>query len=133
MELFGDLSSYNAAATLRVSSIVKSLDEVLYRIIESDCVSLSTENVDDERARSIRNPLLLMFRRACDFFALLPALYPPLRLPIVHALSFLILFQTQRPSFPERMQSLERRFRNCWLIFLRLESALLVPLCFTAL
>jgi hypothetical protein len=70
MELFGDLSSYNAAATLRVSSIVKSLDEVLYRMIESDCVSLSTDSVDDERARSIRNPLLLMFRRAYNFLTL---------------------------------------------------------------
>ncbi len=70
MELFGDLSSYNAAATWRVSSIVKSLDEVLYRMIESDCVSLSTDNVDDERARSIRNPLLLMFRRAYNFLTL---------------------------------------------------------------
>ena len=67
MELFGDLSSYNAAATLRVSSTLKDLDEVLYKH-DFSCADLNKDNAVDARSRSIRNPLLLMFRRVCDFF-----------------------------------------------------------------
>ena len=59
MEFFGDLSSYNAAATLRVSSILKSLDQALY---EPHAVGVAPGDADGARARSIRNPLLLMFR-----------------------------------------------------------------------
>ena len=64
MELFGDLSSYNAAATLRVSSIVNSLDNLLYSCSEPACVNPGKFGVDDARSRSMRNPLLLMFRQA---------------------------------------------------------------------
>ena len=64
MELFGDLSSYNAAATLRVSSIVNSLDNLLYSCSEPACVNPGKFVVDDARSRSMRNPLLLMFRQA---------------------------------------------------------------------
>jgi hypothetical protein len=67
MELFGDLSSYNAAATLRVSSTLKGLDEVLYRTPDSGFTGFIKDNSGDARSRSIRNPLLLMFRQAAIF------------------------------------------------------------------
>jgi hypothetical protein len=66
MEFFGDLSSYNAAATRRVTTILNSLDQMLYRIPESHGTKSTKVNADDARARSVRNPLLLMFRRACE-------------------------------------------------------------------
>ena len=65
MELFGDLSSFNAAATLHVSGIIKSLDDVFYACIDPGYAILGKENADDARSRSTRNPLLLMFRQAC--------------------------------------------------------------------
>jgi hypothetical protein len=61
MEFFGDLSSYNAAATLRVSSIIKSLDQALYQPRSARATKGDDESA---RSRSIRNPLLLMFRQA---------------------------------------------------------------------
>jgi len=91
MEPLGDLSSYNAAATLRVSKILNSLDNQLYNCSES---TSATSGADDARSRSTRNPLLLMFRQvetACDnshlkqslsFAILHTASHPALILPL---------------------------------------------------
>jgi hypothetical protein len=101
MEFFGDLSSYNAAATLRVTTILNSLDQMLYRIPESHRTKSTKVTVDDARARSIRNPLLLMFRRACECWppSFLPSLALSCMLHPPHILPHSTIRQIQQPRF----------------------------------